>query len=398
MTMTPKRKRAPLLAIMTVLSLGALAAPAQACLFYKTTFEATKLWGLPEVDTSAVQAVLPANVSTCIEGQLPGPNGEQWGRVSFYLSDEIRYSVRGWVNLARFDKKPTANEETSAAKVSTSKAPTSHTQAPETETETETDADDTAMIDTLQAQQRELEQLKKKNKMLEMRMKEKAGKSAMKHMDAMKPGMMQDGDHGSQMKTKMAHMMKKGESARKPAADPDFLKKGWRLNGSKSKLRVDSVLDTSLIESHHFTNLTGSISRDGKAMIKVALNALDTGDKMRNVRVAHLLFQSDKFPLATITAKLDKTQLSALVQTGKQLVDLDFMLKLHGLEKKIRAKVRVTRMKDGRLQVASIRPIILSVADFALGKGITKLIEVAGVKNIIPAVPVRFNFIFDARS
>jgi len=382
---------------MTIISLGSLAAPVQACLFYKTTTQATKLWGLPEEDTSAVQAVLPANVSTCIEGQLPGANGEQWGRVSFYLSDEIRYSVRGWVNLARFEKKPTSNEKTAAAKdqtptVAVSKDTVSPSPVPET------DADDTAMADTLQAQQRELEQLKKKNKMLEMRMQQKAGKGTIKHMDAMKPGMAQSSHHGPKLQPKIAHMMKKAENVKIRPADPDFLQKSWRLNGSQSKLRVDSTLDTSLIESHHFTNLTGSISHDGKAMIKVALNALETGHKMRNVRVAYLLFQSDKFPQATITAQLDKSQLTTLVQTGKQLVNLDFRLKLHGLEKKIRAKVRVTRMSDGRLQVASLRPIILSAADFALGKGITKLIEVAGGKNIIPSIPVRFNFIFDARS
>jgi len=394
MTTTSKSNRAPLLAAMALFSLAALAGPAQACLFYKTTTVATKLWGLPEENTSAIQGELPAHVRTCIEGQLPGPNGEQWGRVSFYLADEIRYSVRGWVNLARFEKGSGTKAIPSPSETQTSKIQDSVTPSPKA------DADETAMAVTLQAQQHELEQLKKKNKMLEKRMQKKSGHKTSGHgtTDAMKTGKMKDGAHSDQMEHKTSHTMKNGESLHKMATDPDFLKRGWRLNGSESKLRVESVLDTSLIESHHFTNLTGSISRDGKAMIKIALNALETGNKMRNIRIAHLLFQSDDFPQATITAQLDKTQLSALDKTGKQLVELTFMLKLHGREKNIRAKVKVSRLKDGRLQVTSIQPIILSAADFALGKGITKLIEVAGGKDILPSVPVRFNFIFDARS
>ncbi len=398
MTTTSKSNRAPLLAAMAFLSLAAFAGPLEACLFYKTTTAPTKLWGLPEENTSAIQGQLPANVRTCIEGQLPGPNGEQWGRVSFYLSDEIRYSVRGWVNLARFEKASPSNTDAPISKAQTPTTQDLVTLPPKYDASPKTDADDTAMVDTLHAQQNELEQLKKKNKMLEMRMQEKAGHTVMKPKGAMKAGKMTDGVHGDQMEHKTAHIMKEGESLHKMTADPDFLKRGWRLNGSLSKLRVESVLDTSLIESHHFTNLTGSISRDGKVLIKIALNALETGNKMRNIRVAHLLFRSDDFPHAAITAQLDKTQLSALAKTGKQLVELTFMLKLHGREKNIRAKVRVNRLKDGRLQVASIQPIILSAADFALGKGIAKLIEVAGGKDILPSVPVRFNFIFDARS
>ena len=234
------------------------------------------------------------------------------------------------------------------------------------------------MIDTLQAQRRELDLLKQQNKQLQKRL------GGMQKMSRKSPDEM--------TKTKADKM------PALPAADPDFLQQGWRLNSSLSKLSVESVFDHSLIETHRFTKLTGKITRAGNARIKIALGAIKSGVKIRDIRLSHLLFQSEKFPSATISAKLDKQKFAPLQKDGKQLFDLKIKLKLHGVEKEMTAKVKLTRMSDGRLSVASLSPVMISVADFALGKGITKLIDIAGGKSIVPVVPVRFNFIFDAKT
>ncbi len=95
-------------------------------------------------------------------------------------------------------------------------------------------ADDKAMVDTLQAQKLELDELRKKNTMLEKRMKTASGNATMKQMDttkqldAMKPD--------SQMKQNTARLMYKNAHTKALEAEPQFLKQSWRLNGSKSKL------------------------------------------------------------------------------------------------------------------------------------------------------------------
>lgn len=392
----------PTLAIMAMLGAGLLPSAAQACLFYRNTVNATKLWGLPEQNTSPVQAVVPARSRVCIDEQLPGQNGEKWGRVSFYINNDIRFTARGWANLARFeapapapasrpapDSRPAPSQgaqrdagPSSPQKDRMNKEDAMHVPA----SAPSPDADDDAIINTLQAQRRELEELRKRNAMLKKRLASgtapaKPGNSSEKMTEWKKTPHMTGHDNNKKMSL--------------PSADPAFLDQGWSLDPSRSGLGVESVLDSSLIEKHRFTKLSGSISPAGKARVTIALNAIDSGNKIRNIRLSHLLFESEKYPLATITASLDKSALTPLVRDGKQLFKLGFMLKLHGVEKKMSAKVRVTRMKDGRLGVASVAPVMVFISDFALSKGLAKLVEIAGGKSIVPAIPVRFRLVFN---
>lgn len=385
MNNTNQRRSTPMLAAIAILGVSIFSTTAQACLYYKDTVGATNLWGLPEENTSAVQAVVPAKSRVCIDEELPGPNGQKWARISFYVTDEIRYSARGWVNVERFAKTTQAEQPASKktpsvalpAPIETSPASSSHDKM------LKSNPDDDAMIDTLQAQRRELDMLKDQNTQLKKRLS---------GLPKMAPKMSGD---------KMNGEMKRHEAEKiQPMlpADPVFLKQRWRLNPSKSKLSVESVFDGSLVETHRFTKLSGKISSSGEARITIALDAFKTGNKMRDIRVSHLLFQSDKYPTATISAMLDKSLLAPLNEKGHQLFDLKLKLKLHGTQKDFETRVKLTRMKDGRLNVASLNPIMISAADFALRKGIAKLITIAGGKSIIPVIPVRFNFTFDAKS
>ena len=116
------QRHTKLLAAMAIFGICILTTSAQACLSYKNTQEQTKLWGLPEENTSSVQAVLPAQARVCIDEQLPGPGGEEWARVSFYILDDVRYSARGWVNIERFTNTTKGEPPTPAATLATTPA------------------------------------------------------------------------------------------------------------------------------------------------------------------------------------------------------------------------------------------------------------------------------------
>lgn len=73
---------------------------------------------------------------------------------------------------------------------------------------------------------------------------------------------------------------------------------------------------------------------------------------------------------------------------------LELTLDLHGNTKSISDQLRVTGLENGALQVSIQAPILLNAADFGLGAGVVKLMEVAKLPSISAAVPVTFNLIF----
>ncbi len=168
----------------------------------------------------------------------------------------------------------------------------------------------------------------------------------------------------------------------------------WRLDPTSSTLSFQSVKKGTIVETSKFATFEGTIDPSGKAEVKVQLESVDTGIDLRNVRMRFLFFETYKFPVATITAKIDPAVLPQLQQSHRLRTDVDYEFSLHGVTKTYKSPVVVTMIDDNSVSVASAAPIIIAVADFNLGDNITKLETAVGNITITPSTSVSFDFVF----
>ncbi len=174
----------------------------------------------------------------------------------------------------------------------------------------------------------------------------------------------------------------------------DFMSQEWVLNPSLSNVYMQSVKKNAIFETHQFTAVEGTVTKDGEAKIKIELNSLDTNHDLRNTRMRFLLFETFKFPFAEISAKLDKSALAALSTKTRVTYPLKFTLNMHGITKELEAPVWVTRIGSTSVSVATVKPIIVTAKSFGLEAGIAKLREAVKGIPIAAASSVTFDLVF----
>ena len=164
------------------------------------------------------------------------------------------------------------------------------------------------------------------------------------------------------------------------------------LVAEKSDIRFISVKNASFAEVHRFGSLSGSITGDS-VLVTIPLVDVQTRIPIRNERMREMLFNTDLYPKATLTADVDMAKIMAL-QSGEYAdMDVAFVLDLHGSSRTLNAAVSVARLGD-EIHVSTLAPLVLNARDFELTAGIEKLREVAGLSNINTAVPVTARLVF----
>ena len=181
------------------------------------------------------------------------------------------------------------------------------------------------------------------------------------------------------------------------AQSEDPFENGWTLDAEASALRFMSVKKGDLAEVSQFATLSGLITQDGKAQIRVLMDSVDTNIDLRNVRMRFLFFETFNFPEATISVQLDPSVLRDLHVSRRKILNLDYTLSLHGVTLEQSADVAVTLISNDRVTVATTTPIAIKLSEFNLEGGREKLQEAANV-NIVPVGFVSFDFIFGRSS
>lgn len=164
----------------------------------------------------------------------------------------------------------------------------------------------------------------------------------------------------------------------------------WELDGGASSLGFVTVKNGTIAEGHQFTGLSGSVV-DGKAKLVIDLASVDTSVPVRDERMRDLLFQVATYPQAVFSADVGDLDLG-IGESREQ--DVAGTLAIHGVTAPVSATVRVTRDADGRVTVASTKPVVVGADALSLGEGVAKLKEVAGLASITPMVPVAFTLSF----
>ena len=168
---------------------------------------------------------------------------------------------------------------------------------------------------------------------------------------------------------------------------------GWKLNPALSTVSITSVKKGRVGEAHYFKNIDGGVSAAGDAKVTIHLGSVETGVGIRNKRMGKLLFEIAKFPLATITAKVD-AGLGKMAVGSRVKRDLKVHVDLHGIKKDLKAGVYITRISPKAVVVSTAKPMIVKASMFGLAGGVAALQKIAKLPSIATAVPTTFSLMF----
>lgn len=173
---------------------------------------------------------------------------------------------------------------------------------------------------------------------------------------------------------------------------------GWTLNNDESTLDFVSIKKSEAGEVNSFERLEGSLDDSGEARVVISLDSVETNIPIRNDRMKSMLFEVEDFPESSVSTTVDLDRLNDLAvgETFAQPVEL--RLAIHGEEKAFEADMRVVKLADDRLLISTVKPVIVNATDFALGAGVEKLREVAGLPSISTAVPVTASLLFEPQA
>jgi hypothetical protein len=167
---------------------------------------------------------------------------------------------------------------------------------------------------------------------------------------------------------------------------------GQTLLAGKSSIHFISVKNNDVAEVHHFKTLSGGID-GGKVSVSIPLVDVETLIPIRNERMQTMLFETELYPRATLSADVDMGMIMALENGEYADLTVQFNLVLHTRRKLVTARVTVARLGD-EIHVTTAEPLILSAAYFNMSEGVEKLRDVAGLKMISTAVPVTARLVF----
>jgi polyisoprenoid-binding protein YceI len=168
----------------------------------------------------------------------------------------------------------------------------------------------------------------------------------------------------------------------------------WELESTVSKIHFVSIKNGTTAEAHSFASLVGYIGAAGNAEITIELDSVQTLIAIRDERMREMLFETVKFPSATIRAQVDPDVLAVASEGGVLSAELPVTLSLHGQEKSLTIPVVIVGDEQRRLRVFSAQPVLINAADFGLVEGVAALQKVAGLDSISTAVPVTLQLLF----
>ena len=162
----------------------------------------------------------------------------------------------------------------------------------------------------------------------------------------------------------------------------------WVLENDSSSINFLSVKNASVVETHRFSALQGTLSDSGKAHVVISLASVDTNIDIRDERMRTMLFNTDLFPSAILDAQLDQKQLEVMQVGQTTVLPVSFTLELHGQQQTLETNLQITKVENGDLLANSLQPVVVDAAKFKLDEGVEALREVAKLNTIVPSVPV----------
>jgi len=168
----------------------------------------------------------------------------------------------------------------------------------------------------------------------------------------------------------------------------------WTLVSDASAISFVTVKNGDVIEAHHFTDLSGTVSSDGAAQLTIQSASLETYIDIRNERVRDILLQVTQFPIIEVSANLDAGEFGALLPGAPLRTEIEMLVTIAGTTRSLYADVLVTRGDDG-VSVATLEPVIVDMRDYGLGDAVEALRAIANLDAITPAIAVSARLAFE---
>ena len=169
----------------------------------------------------------------------------------------------------------------------------------------------------------------------------------------------------------------------------------WVLDNDASTLKFVTTKANLAAEVHSFGSLEGQVDGRGNATITIELDSVDTSIEIRDERMREMLFETGRYPSATVAAKIDTAAIAAIEPGDRAPMVAEAQLLIRDTTVSLTLDMTVTRLTESRLVVSSRAPVIVNAGQTGLAAGVEKLREVAGLPSISPAVPVTFELVFD---
>lgn len=168
----------------------------------------------------------------------------------------------------------------------------------------------------------------------------------------------------------------------------------FTLNNDKSQLNFISTKNNDVSEIHSFDQLSGSISKEGKLEILVAMDSVNTLIPIRDDRMKGVLFEIVRFPNATFTATIPDNVMNMVV--GHSIIEnISGQLTIKDSTSPMSFEVRITKLANGKLQATTVKPSLLHADKFKLAPGLQALQTIAKLQNISKVVPITFSVVFE---
>lgn len=168
----------------------------------------------------------------------------------------------------------------------------------------------------------------------------------------------------------------------------------WQLEKETSHLSYGSVKKGSIGESNHFQELDGRINAAGDIELVIDLASVETWVDIRNARMGEFLFNVVDHPVATLRGQVDMAKLKTLEIGAQRLLDVNFVLDLHGQQQPLETELVLLRLSQDKVVVLPHEIIFIDAAKFDLLPGLKKLQELAKLPSISSSVPVAFHLTF----
>ncbi len=169
----------------------------------------------------------------------------------------------------------------------------------------------------------------------------------------------------------------------------------WNLQRKGSDIHYVTIKQGDIAENNSFAIFTGAVSPSGKAEVNIALNSINTQIDTRDMRMKKIVFKTDVYPLATITANIPMSELDVMQIGDRRVLETGITVSLIGLSETFDARFQLTRLGTNRVLVESKEPIMVQVSDFGLEDSVAELQRLAKLDSITPVVPVSFSLVFE---
>lgn len=164
----------------------------------------------------------------------------------------------------------------------------------------------------------------------------------------------------------------------------------WVVDNDASRLSFVSTKAGSVAEVHGFDKLSGSLTEAGRFELTIHLESINTEIDIRDKRMRELLFETERFPTARLSATLDMAQVRQIDVGEQGELAAEAALELHDMTSNLTVAATVARLDERTLLVSSTDPMVVTAGQFDLLEGVERLREIAGLPSISPAVPVSF--------